>query len=113
VVRTIQIRRPEFFPNFVSLSVSTYLYNWFVLIFHLLWFYILLVLFWLYDSVLTIGIYLYHVQCIYNLDTRPWYTYIPGCIVNKQQFVQQWSSTFIWFFNMLSKSVLQCIKCVG
>jgi hypothetical protein len=27
VVRTIQIRRPEFFPNFVSLSVSTYLYN--------------------------------------------------------------------------------------
>jgi hypothetical protein len=27
VVRTIQIRRPEFFPNFVSLSVSTYLHN--------------------------------------------------------------------------------------
>ena len=27
VVRTMQIRRPEFFLNFVSLSVSTYLYN--------------------------------------------------------------------------------------
>jgi hypothetical protein len=27
VVRTIQIRRPEFFPNFVSLSISTYLHN--------------------------------------------------------------------------------------
>ena len=27
VVRTIQIRRPEFCPNFLSLSVSTYLYN--------------------------------------------------------------------------------------
>ena len=27
VVKTIQIRRPEFFPNFVSLSISTYLHN--------------------------------------------------------------------------------------
>jgi hypothetical protein len=27
VVRTMQIRRPEFFPNFVSLSISTYLHN--------------------------------------------------------------------------------------
>jgi Na+/melibiose symporter-like transporter len=44
-------------PKFCKLLVSTYLYNWFVLIFHLLWFYILFVLFWLYDSVL-----FYHVD---------------------------------------------------
>ena len=29
VVRTIQIRRPEFFPYFVCLSISTFLYYWF------------------------------------------------------------------------------------
>ena len=29
VVRTIQIRKPEFFPNFVSLSISTLLCYWF------------------------------------------------------------------------------------
>jgi len=47
VVRTIQIRRPEFFPNFVSLSISTFLYYWFcflifsvviILYFHLVFF---------------------------------------------------------------------------